>query len=282
MISEDINEIMKMGLFFDIKVWEKKLPSGAFIVRYELFELPTIFQVKIDGNNAFNEDEIKPSIAGLENYHIAKPSRLKEAAEKIKEFYVSKGYFLATVDVTTKKTKEADIKKREAEGLNSETSSGGAEIDTANVIAPDFVDVIFTEENSKVRINRISFVGNLHISDDLLKSSLRSQENHLLSIISDFGTFRKDYLEIDSLILEKIFHDRGYLKAKILTPEITISDDKTFINIEFRMIENEQYKLGAVSVTGDLVENNEVIYNLHKESKPDEVIFWAEKFALLN
>ncbi len=169
-VGEDIIEIMNMGLFSDVKVWEKKLPSGAIVLRYELSEIPTIFQIKTVGNVAFNEDEIKESIAGLENYHVAKMSRIKENAEKIRDFYVSKGYFLATVDFKIEKTSSEDVKKREQEGLN-DVSGSTLDLDTAHVVAPDFVDVIFTvKEHSKVRINRISFVGNTHLDDDLLKS----------------------------------------------------------------------------------------------------------------
>ena len=275
-MGEDILEIMKMGLFSDVKVFERKLSSGAIVLRYELTEMPTIFQIKIVGNHALGEEEIKESIAGLENYHVAKKSRLKENAEKIRNFYVSKGYFLASVDYKTAKTSPEDIKKREQEGLAESSSGAATELDTANVAASDFVDVIFTvKENSKIRINRISFVGNIHLSDDMFKTQLKSQENHVLSVMTDFGTFRKDYLEIDSLIIEKILHDHGFLKAKILTPQIDISDDKTSIDIEFRMLENEQYRLGTVTIAGDLVEMSEDIYRLQKERHPDDAIFLA-------
>lgn len=280
LVSEDINEILKMGLFSDVEVWHRVLPSGAVELRYQLLEIPTIFQIKIVGNEALSEDEIKESIAGLENYHVAKSFRLKESAEKIREFYVSKGYFLATVDFSISPTKEEDIKKREAEGLSEKIGLSIMEIDTANVIAPDFVDVIFTiKENSKVRINRIYFSGNHYLNDDILKKQIRSQEQHLLSVISDWGTFRKDFLEVDALIIEKIFQDNGFLQVKILTPVVEISADKSSIDIGFRIIENDQYRLGNVFISGDLVERSETIYHLQKETKPDEAIFFAGKLA---
>lgn len=282
LVSEDIIEIMKMGLFSDVEVYREELPSGAILLRYELTEIPTIFQIKVVGNDSLTEDEIKESIAGLEIYHVAKPSRLKENAEKIREFYVSKGYFLATVDVTTAKTKADDIRKREQEGLTETSSSSAIEIDTTNVMAPDFVDVIFTvKENTKVKINRISFSGNHYLSDDVLKANLRSQENHFLSVLADWGTFRKDFLEMDALILEKLLHDNGFLKAKILNPDVEISADKTSINLNFPIVENEQFRLGEVTVDGDLIEKSEVIYRLQKDANPDEAIFLASKLEAM-
>lgn len=277
-VSEDISEIIKMGPFADVEVYHQILPSGAIAIRYQLVEIPTIFQIKIQGHDALSEDEIKESILGLENYHVARPARLYEFAEKIRDFYVSKGYYLATVDFETKSTSDADIKKREAEGLSEKAGSGAIEIETTQVLAPDFVDVIYKiRENHKVRINRISFSGNYHLDDDLLRANLRSQEEHLLSVVTDWGTFRKDFLEIDSLLIEKSLHDNGFLQAKILPPDVELSPDKSFININFRIIENDQYHLGKVSVDGDLVEHNEMVYRTKRDVSPDEPLFLATK-----
>lgn len=278
LVGEDINEIMKMGPFSDVEVLHKKLPSGAIELRFILVEIPTIFQIKVVGQDALSEDEVKESIAGLENYHVARPSRLLEYAEKIREFYVSKGYFLAKVDYETKKTSDEDIKKRESEGVSEKIGAMPVEIETTQVIAPDFVDVVFKiQENRKVRINRISFAGNYHLDDDVLRASLRSQEEHLLSVITDWGTFRKDFLEIDTLIIEKILHDNGFLQAKVLPPDVELSADKSSISINFRIIENDQYRLGTVKVVGDLVERNEIAYNAKKDLSPDEPLFLERK-----
>lgn len=274
LVADDINEIVKMGLFTDVQVFSKVLPSGAVELAFTLKEVPTIFQIKIKGNQSLSEDEVKESIAGLDNYQVAKETRLKESAEKIREFYVSKGYYLATVNYEVKPTNAQDIKKREAEGLNDASKSLISDLDVANAIAPDFVDVIFNiKENSKVQINRIYFLGNKFLSDDSLKPLLRSQEEHLISVLSDWGTFRKDYLEIDGLIIEKTLHDNGFLQAKILPPIVELSPDQSHINIGFPMVENDQYRLSQVKISGDLVEKSEAIYNLRKASAPDEQLF---------
>jgi outer membrane protein insertion porin family len=274
LVSKDINEIMKMGLFSDVRVYYKVLSSGAVELRYELEEIPTIFQIKIVGNEALSQDTIKEGIAGLENYHVAKESRIKENAEKIRELYVSKGYFLAKVTYEIKSTSLKDIRNREITSLNENKSM--LEIDTKSVNAPDFVDVIFyIQENSKVLINRISFLGNRYIDDDVFRMSIRSRENHLLSVMTDWGTFRQDFLEMDNLIIEKILHDHGFLHAIVFSPDMELSADQSKINIIFRMEENKQYRLGDVTIEGDLIENSEVIYRLHKKSYPNEPIFLA-------
>lgn len=275
LVADDIIEIEKMGLFDDIKVYIKYLPSGAVVLRYEVVEYSTIFQVKIVGEHALDKDEILESIAGLEQFQVAKNARLKENAEKIRDFYVSKGYFLAQVDVKTEPTKEQDLTEfKKASG--TEKPGTAQEVDTARAIAPDFVDVIFTiKENSKVKIERISISGNKHVSDDLIKASLRSQENHALSILTDWGTFRKDFLEIDVLMIEKILHDHGFLNAKVLPPDVELNADRGGITINYRIVENKQYRLGDVTIHGDLVESSDAVYRAKIARDPDAALFYT-------
>lgn len=273
-VAQDIQEIWKMGLFSNVEVWQHVRKTGAIELEYRLSEIPTIFDIKITGNQALADSEIKESLAGLENYQVAKPERLRAAAEKIRELYVSKGYYLATVTYSIEKTTEREIKEREAEGVSEKGISTAIEIETAKVSATDFVNVIFhIKENAKVLVRRISFIGNHRLSDEELKKDLRTHEEHALSILTDWGTFRKDYLEIDALILEKMLHDNGMLKGKILAPEVELSSDKSSIRIAFRMIEGEQYFLGDVTVDGDLVEKDEEIYRLRKARDPERPLF---------
>lgn len=278
-VAEDIQEIWKMGLFSQVDVWQNILDSGAVELEYRLSEIPTIFDIKTIGNKALSKDEIKESLAGLENYQVAKPERLRAAAEKIRELYVSKGYFLATVTYSLKPTSAADIKEREAQSVSEKGGAQIVEIETAKVAATDFVDVVFTiQENTKVKVTRINFIGNHRLSDQKLKEDLRTREDHtLLGLISDWGTFRRDFLEIDAYILEKKLNDFGMLKAKILPPEIDLSTDKSSISITYRLVEGPQYFLGEVTIDGDLIEKNEELYRLRKEADPKRPLFSENK-----
>lgn len=277
-VSQDIHNVMDMGLFSNVEVYKKVLPSGAIVLKYILTEIPTIFQVKITGNDLVSEDEIKESISELKEYHIAQPERLIKSSEKIKDLLIAKGYFLAEVNFKTKKTSRSDILKREQE----KTVEKKNEIETAKAIAPDFIDVIFEiKEHNKVKVNRISFSGNTQIDDDVLKSSIKTRENSLLSLISDWGVFREDYLEVDMLIIEKILNDHGFLQAKVLSPDIEISPDKSSVSINYRMVENNQYLMDNLSISGSFIESNKVIYDMRKENDPDELLFLQSDIAKL-
>lgn len=281
-IAEDIHNIYKMGLFRNIEPKKEILESGAIVLEYHLTEIPTIFQVKINGNDVLSTDEIKENLAGIENYQVAESTRIQAAIEKIKELYVSKGYFLSEVSYELNNTSEEEIKKREKDGsyqsYKSSSHSPLIEIETANVAAPDFVDLVFTiKENEKVRVNRIYFTGNERLKEEEIKPELRTHEDHLLSFLTDWGTYRKDYQEIDGFIIEKFLHDRGMLKAIVHQPVVQLSPDKKFVDIGFPITENDQYSLGKITISGDKLEQSEIIFNLRKENDKEEPVFLAEK-----
>ena len=279
LVAQDVREIYKLGLFSQVEVKKHQLKdSRAYELEYVLTEIPTIFQIKITGNEVLNDQEIKEVLSGLENYQGATMARLQENREKIHELYVSKGYYLAKVSYELRATAQEDIERREKEGIGTLSPKGYMiDIDTTKVLAPDFVDVVFKiEEKSKVEVERIYFVGNYRLNADAFRPFLRTHERHALSILNDMGTFRKDYLEIDSLIIEKILQDNGMLKAKVLPPLVELSPDKSTITIGFRMIEGEQYRIGEVSIEGDKVEHSEMVYRLRQEAHPDEPVFFAD------
>lgn len=273
-LADDIRQVYEMGFFDDIQPFTTALPSGAIEIVYKLFEIPTIFQVKIEGNKALTTDEIKAVVVGLENYQAASEVRLLENVKKITDFYATKGYYLADVSVKTEPTLEKDVQEREKDGLDVKVAGTEVAIDTTKVLAPDFKDVVFTiKENAKIYVERVSFLGLFHLKEDELKSSIRTHEKHLISVLTEWGNFQKEYLDIDVLILEKHLHDNGLLRGTVMPPVYALSPDRSKVFVQYRLEEGPQYRLGDITVTGDLVETSEVIYNLQKDKDPDTAVF---------
>lgn len=71
-------------------------PYGSIVLTYRLKEKPTIHEIKIKGNDAISEDDIKEAIE-LKQYQIADMTRIRDTADKIRQLYTDKGYFLAEV-----------------------------------------------------------------------------------------------------------------------------------------------------------------------------------------
>ncbi len=258
-VAEDIRRIFGMGLFSDVVVEEEDGPQKSIVLNYVLTEKPTIHQIRIDGNDAISEDDIK-DVIDLKAYQVADIPRIRGNLDKIKNLYMEKGYFLADVSYEVVKTKAEDIEKNEEQ--------------RPKVMAPDFVDVVFhVNERAKVQIDSIAFMGNEHFSGDTLRGVMQTKEAHLLGPITNWGTFHEEAFEIDIMLLEQFYQDHGYLNVQISKPRVQLSADKTSLAVHVAIVEGDQFHLGTLDITGDLVEADEERYKEKKEENPDAALF---------
>ena len=238
-IQEDIRRIFKMGLFTDIQVEKDLGPNNSLVLNYRLVEKATIFKIKFTGNEDISEDDLEEAI-DLKPYQVADMSRIKENAEKLRKLYADKGFLLAHIAYEVKKTDKTDIKNDE------------------KIKAPDFIDVIFhIEEDSKIRIDHITILGNQALSTDTIKDHMRSQEKHPLSFVTQWGVFNEEMLDIVGLIIEQLYQEHGFLNVQVAKPRATLSPDKTRISVHISLTEGQSYNLGTLEIQGNLLDHSE-------------------------
>ncbi len=233
-VGEDIRAIYAMGYFNDIAVYREQSPQKAVILTVELQEKPAVRRVDIRGNDDISTSDIQ-DVVDIRPFTILSEAKVKKNVQKIQDLYDEKGFFLAEVH-------------------SSIETSGENE-----------VIVVFTiVENAKVEVRAIRFVGNRNLDSELLKSGLQTQEGSLLSFLSGAGTYRKDAFQFDILRISSHYYDHGYIHVKIDTPDIEISADLKYIYITIRIEEGEQYSVGKVGFSGDLVDSEERLRELTK------------------
>lgn len=219
-IREDIKSIFKMGYFKDIKVEVNDLPQGKW-VKFIVSEKPIVKQIEIKGNKAIKEENIKEVIA-LKRDTILKEELITKSIDQIKKLYQKEGYFDAEV--------------------NYEIVS----------INPQEVKVIFRiNEGEKAYIKRIIFEGNKAFSDKKLKKLMKNKERWFFSFITGSGKLKREELENDVNRLAGFYYNHGYINAKIGEPEIKRKGKEIYIIIPIE--EGKQYRVGKISITGDLL-----------------------------
>jgi outer membrane protein insertion porin family len=226
-VAEDIRAIYGMGYFNDVKAYEETLPSGGIKLVFEVKEKPSVGKVVIKGNDDVSEDNIK-DVIDIRPFTIFSDAKVKRNAEKIKDLYNEKGFYLAEVSP-----------KIEPSGQNQ-------------------VNITFEiVENAKVEVRRIRFVGNQSLSDETLKTGLITQEGNFISFLTGAGTYRKDAFQVDLLRVSSHYFDNGYINVKVDSPDVEISADRKYIYITIRIEEGEQYSIGKTGFSGDLLETAE-------------------------
>ena len=224
LVREDIASIFKLGYFYDVQV-ERQAVSGGIRLIYKIVEKPSVVEIVFRGNDELDESDLKETVE-LKPYQILDISTIQKAQEKLEKLYEDKGFFLAKISY-----------KFEQIGKDQ-----------------DRVRLVFEiEENDKVKVKRINFIGNRNISDDELKSMIQTKEQGLLSFMTNSGAYKQEIFDRDQQILSYLYFNKGYVQVKISRPQVTVSPDKKGIYVAIRIEEGEQFDVGDVEFQGDLL-----------------------------
>jgi outer membrane protein insertion porin family len=282
-IQADVRRIYRMGLFSDVVVESHKGPKGSIKLVYRLVEKPAVVNVLFEGNQDVSKDDIK-EVVDIKSFQVLDVRKVRANVRKIEKLYVDKGFFLAEVSYALR---PSDGKKNDEEDdiggifdaltapepIASEEGTDPA----VSEIEGEFVDVVFKiTERSKVKVETITFVGNEAITTDELKKSLGTRENHPLGMLTEWGTYKEELAEVDPLLIEQLYQDRGYINVKVGQPRVQLSADKTRIALTFSITEGEQYSLRSFDVDGELLTEDAAEYERVRDEEPDRVIFLKE------
>ncbi|AKU91519.1 outer membrane protein assembly factor BamA [Vulgatibacter incomptus] len=225
-LREDIRRIFGLGFFSDVRIDAEPTPQGV-VVTVTVVERPAIREVRIEGNDEISTDDLREKL-DVKPFQILDRAAVKRNAAKLNEQYVEKGFFLASVGYRV-------------------------------VEAPDNqVDVVFeVNENSKVMVKEISFMGNEKISNDQLKEVMITKEGDFLSFLTGSGTYREELFQRDMQVAQGVYYDHGYINVKFGKPAVSITPDKRSIYITIPIEEGEQYSIGAIDFAGDILTSKE-------------------------
>lgn len=229
-VSEDIRAVFGTGYFEDVEVYQSEGARGGLTLTFVVREKPSIRRVDITGNDGVSSEDVK-NVVDLRPFTIYDPVKVKKNVQKITELYVGKGYYLAEVS---------------------------SKVDT--LPSGEVVVTFVISENAKVQVRQIKIVGNNAIDDDTIKGGLATQEGNLLSFLSDAGTYRAEAFQVDLLRISSAYFDKGYINVKVEPPDVEISGDRKYLYITIRIEEGEQYSIGKLDFSGDLIEEKDALF----------------------
>jgi len=146
---------------------------------------------------------------------------------------------------------------------------------------PKLIRVIFNvDQGPKVKVREIEFVGNQQVGDGTLKRRMKETKEHwFLSWITGRGTYQETKFEEDSEKVEEYYRARGYIQARVGTPEIrTLADspdkETRWVQLRIPVTEGNRYRIGTVTFDGNKIVNTDFLGPLFK-LKPGE--YYSEK-----
>jgi outer membrane protein insertion porin family len=242
-VERDFNSLWNTGYFEDVRIEKEDTPQGVILDVY-VREKPTIREILYKGLSSVTEsdvmDRFKKEKVGLSPESQYDPARIAHAVTVIKEMLAEHGHQFAVV--------RPEVKD----------------------IPPASVQLIFQiKEGPTVKVGKITFSGNEHVSSRTLRESMRNLRPvgipHSIFLEDLFArTYDASKLEEDTERVRQAYRDRGYLRGgPIGSPETKIRNESglslfTFrprkgkrIDIHMNIEEGERYRLAGITFTGN-------------------------------
>lgn len=227
-IKEDIKNVYKIGYFQKISV---DFSDGVLV--YIVEEKPIISKIVFEGNDSIKESKLKELLKS-KTYTVFDVSKINDDREIILKAYEEKGYYLAEVNYELKSISKDN----------------------------DATLVFKIHEGDKVRVKKITFLGNQQVPDSKLRKIIQTKEYNLLSWLTSFGNFQDAVLERDVQILTYYYYTQGFVQNRISAPSIYVTPDKKWIYVTFNIEEGEKYYIGSVDIGGDMIFSKEELMKL--------------------
>ncbi len=246
-LDADLRGVVKLGFFSDVVLEQRGDPARPTLV-FRVAERPAVAEVKIEGNDEISTDDFKEILGEIKPFTILDTTAVRKALKKIQDKYVEKGFYLAEV----------------ASRLDPRPDNQ--------------VAVVFAvQEHAKVQVKKITFIGNAHVPREDLLAYMQTQEGGLLSYLGSSGTYKEESFQRDLQAIQFVYQDRGYVTVKVGKPSVSLSPDRRWLYATIRIEEGEQYTVGKIDYSGELLHPKELLHGLTRMKSGE--IFSRSKVA---
>lgn len=227
-IDRDIRSIYKIGRFTDVSA-ELVERGGVQVLLFRLTERPLVRAVEYVGNKKLSTEKLS-GLVTLRTPDIHDPRKIETSVSAIRKAYLDEGFH-------------------------------AAEVVSRVEINDDYEATVFFDikEGDKILIRRILFDGNKHFTDAQLKKVMETKERWFLSWLTDRGAYKEEALQNDLEIIADQYFNKGFVQVKVRQPLITVADDKKTLDILIEIREGEEFRVGKVDISGDLLKDKEEV-----------------------
>ena len=223
-ISEAIKNLWKQGLFEDVQIYLTKTIADQAFLKIVVVEKPKLskfsFRGKVKKNDA---DEIRGKIR-LVREKVVTDYTLGYIKNVVKDFYVNKGFYHTTVDITTEVDKSAKT--------------------------PHVIVYINVNKGKKVRIQNLNINGNTVVADWKLRRKMTDSKPFRVYTFWNSGKYLEDNLEKDLPSIIAKYNSKGYRDARIKNDTVYFVK-KNRVNIDVEIEEGNKFYFGTIKWFGN-------------------------------
>ena len=221
-LNNALKQIYRTGNFADVSINQN---GGS--VSINVIETPIIGDIFFIGSNKFDQEEVKKSLS-TKSRQVYSKSRIKLDTEKIQSTFKKMGF------------------------LNAEITPKAVFLDDNSV------DIIFNINEGKISyIDDILFSGNKKFSAKKLKDTIMSKQRSLIALSPMDGGFVDENFANDAVLIEYLYKDNGYAKAKVVQSIANLDKQNYNFTINYSIDEGDVYSFGKSHIVSELSKFND-------------------------
>jgi outer membrane protein insertion porin family len=215
-LTEDVRAVFALGFFDDVRLRIEALEGGV-AVTFLVDERPFVRDIAFAGHRALSRDALHARAAlGLGSVHA--PAAAARAADRLREAYEEAGYLDARITPGVEPFADGDVR------------------------------VVFRiEEGPRTTVGRVVIEGNHGVPDRDIKRILLTRERRYL-VLRD--VVERARLEADVERILALYHDRGYVQARVEGYDVAVDRARGRATVTFRVVEGAPFRLGHVRLAG--------------------------------
>ena len=220
-VDSDVRALYRMGFFDNVEA-ELNEENGKWVLTYKVTERPLIHEVHIEGQQEAQPRGPRGGLQGAPEHHL----RARQGAQRHRRGQEA--------------VREEGLPRRQHH-VRAPSRSGEDEVVLTYKI----------DEGKVVRISDLVFEGARAFTPSELRKVMQTKESWIFSFITGAGNLDNEVLKTDIERLTAFYYDHGYIDVKIDEP--VVEREKDGLKVTIKIDEGEQYKVGKVDISGDLL-----------------------------
>lgn len=278
--AKAIKNLWDQKLFTDVSLHiDRKIGNTVFLT-LKLKELPRISRYSIEGASKSAVEDLRKKIS-LRSGSIFTESDKLNTINKIKDYYIDKGFYAAKVEVETfddeitansiliniliDKGKKVRINQIVVQGNENEKSSKvkGQMKDTKAKVKFELAEILNYQKNKLSNRNVFELISNVNY-----QSFIDYAEGYVNLNIFKISKFDEKAYKSDKEKIVAFYRAKGYRDAKIVN-DVVEFDENGEVNISLFIEEGNLYYFRNVSWTGNTIYSDTVLSKVVNITKGD-------------
>ncbi|HNX90547.1 MAG TPA: outer membrane protein assembly factor BamA [Candidatus Omnitrophota bacterium] len=228
-VNKELKRIYAMGYFNDVTADIEDHTDGVIVI-FVVVEKPIISNITFEGNSKLKKNQLIKKIRTKEG-DLLDYTQLSQDVQEIKTYYTDEGYYRVGVEYR----------------IDSDPKS------------PEKATVVFViDEGQPLQVKKIDIDGNMSVKrEDIIKLMATKTKWWFIQK----GAFDEDKFQSDLARIASYYRSRGFLDAEV-TGEKKFSENGKDLNLMIHINEGKKYKIGEITIEGDLAMPEEEVRRL--------------------